>query len=1354
MTPGSDNPLLDLQQQSQAIAPLAIQPLELIDFSGGLTENYYDSTPNRYKAANNFIITVDKKLQMRPGMVPFDFVNYKTGNSNRVDALFTLVNETRLIVNQGRELYVMPENVVSPTWTRLAGPSGNPALGAGLPSWLGAPPFNTASVGSAFSTQFGLTTAAEFQHQLWVTQDSQPIPSRVYRDSSNNYAVRTAGLPRLWNAPNYTAGTLLAKCITNANAIQAAFVNHLNDFPSVTTTFPFAGASTSLHRNQDKWSLGYISSSYPAWNSNDSEYPGPVPAVTAAPAATNQATLFALVGALNSAYTHHATSAASYLYYHWECIIPPLGKSTFFGGSLNNPGPKATLSNNTTPTTLLQAAGMLDDLYQKLYWHFFAINTHGGVTNSIAMMSRYDFTSTISKIGTINYNAATGLYINASPVVTPMIQDFLDYVNGLQALYNWHVQGGGGIELMPQAVPGMTFPGLPGNNNSNVHIVPDMDNICTLPLSTTLDQAFLKIYWLRNLYGPQHALDANNLSATGIKFTCTAGSTSLTSIINSTTSAAITLPTNCYIYSGATTLFTSPVANMGQGGVGIVLVSASGTATLDRPVTNAQTQLQAYISPSTRRYHGLFSGGLPIVANNYNPSSGGTLTTSALAVGTDLITWNAYAQELMYAMLTHFSDTSVHMFNNLPINDISTLGSVNSPGISNWYIPTVSTVSFAFTYYYTWTVEPNGIQYVIESNPVFSASVETIEPVNVGLQVALPVQAQAILGTTATFNPIQVQNPIVVSSIPALVNDGSTNYDTANVMVNVYRTTNGGTTFYLDQQIANGLTTFNDTQNSTYTPPGQTTLNLNQVLYTSGGVVGNDQPPPAKCVHICNGTAYYGNIIQAGQYLPNTICQALPQNPDSSPATFTDTLDDEVVAISSARTNVIVFCRNSIYRLSGSFNSLGQGAISHEKFSTTIGCVSPHSVVQTEIGVFFAGTDGFYYTDAFQIIKVSIDLNSTYKAATQTLQQKARVYGAYDKTTRRIWWGMQSQPTAADNDICYIFYLDYGIKPGGVFTTASNNGALVPSTSTASPSPSVGNPLNYDYWSPSAMVFFQGQLIKGDSRGILTKSDPNSTADPKVDLTVPAYTFSSGVPTANWNTVPMPFDFTTTSMAFGTHWKRKYATKVNWTGKNMGNAQVQFVAISDNGRVVGNMAPINYVGNTLWGSPNVPWGATSSPQFPWYYGGSADFWRRFPAGTLRANLRQVQLTNAFMGVYRSQDYPSGSTATPNNSTKVVSLVTPSNYTGTLTWPLDVVDYYLTLASDGYVTQYQIVAVSGANITVLDPNNKLPASGSYAWVIMGYKKNMTFSIEALVIRYAVFGDKTTAYTSGADSGMNT
>src|SRR4051812_32933427 len=96
-------------------------PLEVNDFSGGKTDNFLMGGPTRYLDADNFLVTVDKKLELRPGSDLFDPINYVLpGNPGRINTLFTVFNETKLIAHRGQDLFYL-----KPDWTQLTGPTGN-----------------------------------------------------------------------------------------------------------------------------------------------------------------------------------------------------------------------------------------------------------------------------------------------------------------------------------------------------------------------------------------------------------------------------------------------------------------------------------------------------------------------------------------------------------------------------------------------------------------------------------------------------------------------------------------------------------------------------------------------------------------------------------------------------------------------------------------------------------------------------------------------------------------------------------------------------------------------------------------------------------------------------------------------------------------------------------------------------------------------------------------------------------------------------------------------------------------------------------------------------------------------------
>jgi hypothetical protein len=1294
------------------------QPLEIIDFSGGITDNFFDSGPSRGMAFHNFFVTVDRKLEQRGAFVPFsDTACVPPGPLKRSDALLLFINESKIFLGQGRDIYVLPEADAAPSWTRLVGPSGNQALGAG--------------------GEYSVFSTSEFQHQIYVTNDSQPIPTRIYRDTLLNYQARTAGLPKVQLPNPWSDASLTAKCIANANALRTSMIAHLSDVGGGSQNTPSA---TNLHFAADPIGLALLAVAPPAFDATS---------------------LYTLIAALVATYLDHASTAGLDAYHYNENIA----------SLKRNFAPIGVLSNPNPVTTIPDAAAALDDLYQKWYWHQMAVNLHGqGTVNNFALMYQYIVAET--KIGTVVYDRVQKIYPKTSPTVIPNYADLLSYVNGLMAVYNGHLGGGGAGQnsaLYPALFNTLSW--------KYAHTQTDSLSKVTIPLALSLDDAFLCVAWMRMLYDTGHSqdlvgkvlnepfgdTDPTPYNARVITFNTTAGSPNITgaTYVNGPTAG------QPVVFTVGDVLFTPFGTAAFSGGSGqtraaTVTVANIGSCTVNRNGAATTTVFSGSLSPM--QYHTVVKATLigntssPLIDGQVSLSNSQKLSFSSSLVATTIPTLLAYAQDFLTAFFAHVVDTTYHYSNPpslaltripadpqmdpvFPGDAISQFNSTNTPAIQNWYVPdevtalpspTYASVVYAFTRSNEYIVDPAGLTYRVESNPVYSQSIGTFLPWPVGY--AVPTLSKAWYNDTI----INVSHPVNISGVPALVNDSSTNYDTANCPVNIYRTTDGGTTFYLVGTITNGVATYSDSANDTLQNASQPALNSGLIIYTSGGVVGNDQPPQCKYTHILNGIAYYANIIDTGQYFPNRIRQALPLSPDSAPATFYLDLPDEITGISSNRQYLIAFCKNSLGQITGQFNSLGQGSMSYQPISQRIGCLGQKSIVQTEVGVFFAGTDGFYYTDGFQLIKISIDLDNSYQGYTISQAQKDRIAGAYDKLNRRIWWTIQSSVDGTDCDLVWVYYLNYGIKPSGVFTTLGNDSSLVPAA---------GNPNNYEYFSPSALAFYKGQMVMAHTTGLVFKFDHLQKADVKWDLTAPQ---------SQWGTIAMPYDYASCAMDYGTHFKRKYATKINVMGKNVGNYEMVINSNSDNGRVVRSLAPVNYRDNCRWGDPLFTWGA---PTFVWDEGGKSDFWRRFPASTLRSNIRQVQFTNARVGVYRYEDFPVGATITCDSVLKTATIATPPGYTK-IVWPIDATDMYLATSLDGFVAEYRIISVGAVPnvedtfLTVDDPGNTFPNVGNLSWVIRGYKKNQRVQISSYVVHFSLLGDKNSKYASAADSGENT
>lgn len=1313
------------------------QPFEVSDFSGGITDHILGGDPRRSAKLHNFLITVDKQLESRPG--------YQTGlglsndfqlpsGKQRVTNLFTVIEEQYLFGQSGRNLYWYdPLN----SWTEAKGPTSNPAVQDG--------------------DLLNQTTVAEFQRQFYLASDGGNVapygvqPSKVFRDSTNVWVARTAGLPRLYAPPTFNNGSLLSACISLANALRTSMLAHFQDSTpgnvynqaTILSTAYNNPNLNSLHAFPDKYSLSYLqTTTFTA--GVDAEIPSIIP--SPAPAATNQTTLFTLVGALNNAFSHHVADPGGAWsgtpgqgFYHYWMVFACPQNSPYFNTQNIPRGPNLLPSNPGTPAVqptdldnsnaLIQCAGMLNDLYQKYNWHRLAVYTHSPM-NDPAVIDRYK--PSVGKIGA-DANSNTNISLSSNiPLVTPDFTDLYNYVNNLKFSFNYHVNsasisglGSFGYHKSEDIPWGGTFSTTGKTHHYQWYVT---SNLCNLKDCTDLDSMYLLIFWLRVLYGGFHVNDANSTSFIRTTLTTVAGSPTVTAIVRTDTGTTLTpsiAGTGGYsIWIPGTVAPTGITFGDVNGPISSLVKSipGAGQATMNRSANSGNTVVVGQYSDSL--YHASWS----IVGNDVNTSSvaqeqsGAFLTTAATNTATDTKEWLTLANEFFYCFATHLSGTSnnsaqSHVWNStflLPNfeNQIAT----QTP--YQFFLPTVSTVVYSFFWSNPYTVEPNGIKYLTVGNPTYTTNIDiaTSYPVGYAIPSPNPDVFPSITNSITRGNQI--------SNLPTLSNDGSSNYDTSNILLNIYRTVDGGTTWYKVTQVTNGTASYLDTTNDILSTASSDALNTNQTLYTTGGVVGFDQAPQSKFVHIFLGTAYYGGVFDSGQFFPNRIRQSVPNAPDSSPATFFLDLDDEITGLSSARSNVIGLCKNSVQRIAGQFNSQGQGQMSQEKISDGIGCLNAKSIVRTEIGIFYAGTDGFYYTDGFQVIKISLELDQTYASMTKTYNQQRSIVGAYDKINRRIWWNMKASDNDSDNSITFIYYMNFGARPSGVFTTAGNDGAN-----------------GISYWRPSSMVFWNNSNIRGDERGYVFKAYSHTKTDPKVDTTVSA---------SLWSQAYIPWEYRSLAIPFGGTFMRKWLTKIHVVGKNTGHAAIQINAVRDlnfDGDGIKALKPINYTDAIIWGNATCVWNdPIVGPKTIWNPPGKMDVWRRFPQTALRADFLQIQMVPASLAVYSSsQNFPAGANCTVDNVGKTATILTPAGYTA-IVWPLDSVDYSIYFDTDLYVQGYAITAVSGATITFSDAANlsSLVTGAGTQWVIRGLKKGQRPTISSYLVHFAYFGDKNQKY----------
>ena len=648
-------------------------------------------------------------------------------------------------------------------------------------------------------------------------------------------------------------------------------------------------------------------------------------------------------------------------------------------------------------------------------------------------------------------------------------------------------------------------------------------------------------------------------------------------------------------------------------------------------------------------------------------------------------------------------------------------------------------------------------------------------------------------------------NNVTVGSIPVLANSTGEHYDTSAIKIEIYRTTDGGSVFYYVGEVTNGTTSFVDNSSNT------TIQNAGVTLYTTGGVLENDRPPKSKYVHSTSDFTYYGHGYEVSttgsdnEFLAQRIWQSKRGDPDSVPATFYADIEEPITGISSIKSIPIVFGANSVYRLDGSFDAFGRGGLLPRKISDRVGCVGHLSIVQTMDGLYFAGNDGFYFTDGYKIYSISAeDFKKTYSRLIDTELNRKRIYGAYDAKNKRILWSTFNDDgdTFEENNQIFCMYL-----PTKKFTTWSSGYR--------------GESYYFDtdsaVYDSGTQTFTVGSNATVDVGDIMQVYDA-STNESKVLVNLIAYqkpnstdivvSFGNQVPTlasstyrliafrAGENEVNYYGNFQPSSLL--------YANNILWQGDGRGFTLkydtdtlsdvvpiigVTPVTVEDNGTVavmtayksafmdLGTTEYRKWVNSVILKfRPRVdvatvcavtPYGENDDNNSPdqlkdvyevgfyrWgslTYGDPAlyrrrqqvlDAMRRFPKNGLRCEYKQLHLRNAFVNIYNSDVYGEGEITTSTGGYKIMQV--PNELSD---YPYG---YWIYFESDDYTQGYyvgsQYSIASNDYILFFDPAGTAPALASTGnkWVIKGYPTNNFINLIEYTLNYEILGSSQTVY----------
>lgn len=557
-----------------------------------------------------------------------------------------------------------------------------------------------------------------------------------------------------------------------------------------------------------------------------------------------------------------------------------------------------------------------------------------------------------------------------------------------------------------------------------------------------------------------------------------------------------------------------------------------------------------------------------------------------------------------------------------------------------------------------------------------------------------------VVEVTTTSAQAPDVSAISITNIPVLSNGATNNYATSTIKVQIFRTINAGTTFYKVGEVTNGTTTFSDTVSDA-------TLQTNVLMYTEDGTVEFSPVPKHKFVHIVNNTAYYAFIKIGNVEFPFRLRQSVPLAPSAVPEDFFIDFEDEITGIGSVNSIPIVFCKRHIYRLENNFDQFGRGGINAVRISDTAGCVSHLSIVSAESQIFWAGTDGFYASDGYRVIKISDKINARYTIFKNSSDDIKRTAGCFDEKERKIRWAIQKDPSNNDNDSIISLDLRWGIRDHSTFSTWSGT-----------------------TFRCSSITTFNGNIYRGDNNGYVFVHDGTKLTDRKVDVNTAA---------ANWEEETIIWDYKSCNNNFGSSFFRKKPTRILLTARNIGNTSIQINSIDDDGRRIRALKQIRWRRNFVWRSINFVWGTTVCV---WRAIGLIEQWRRFPAKGLRVSYCQIQVTNAYSIIENSDSLGTGIF---DNIAKTITLTNAT----TQDWPSDVVDYFISTEQDDYDKQYKIITRNNDDvITVVDSADTLP-SGTKKWIIQGYRKGEPLNMQGYCIHWADNDQMQMTYETGQD-----
>jgi hypothetical protein len=256
------------------------------------------------------------------------------------------------------------------------------------------------------------------------------------------------------------------------------------------------------------------------------------------------------------------------------------------------------------------------------------------------------------------------------------------------------------------------------------------------------------------------------------------------------------------------------------------------------------------------------------------------------------------------------------------------------------------------------------------------------------------------------------------------------------VSIVVYRTTANGTLFFRASDVLAPILNQTDVDTVSFTDVlSDASLQSNELLYTTGGVLNNIAPPASSFLSL-----FQGRVVLGGLSDPNLLWFSKNKfdNADSNsiPVEFAEELTigvdargGKITSLGLLDDKLIIFKESSIFALSGDGpNDTGGGDPFPDAalITTDVGCNNPNSVVVTPVGVMFQSDKGIYLLDRSvqaNYIGAPVEgLENTVTSAT-LLQDTNKVIFTTNTDTALVYdyyfqqWSTWTNHEAVDGDV-------------------------------------------------------------------------------------------------------------------------------------------------------------------------------------------------------------------------------------------------------------------------------------------------------------------------------------------------